>query len=90
MLYEVITNKIDRPEQRAHEVVDEVFDLLASLGADDRQLDAARHLLLAARSAATPVGIVRHACRPDEELIVTRITSYNVCYTKLLRTRSPS
>ncbi|HKJ23953.1 MAG TPA: GTP-binding protein, partial [Myxococcota bacterium] len=35
----VVVNKIDRPEQRAHEVVDEVFDLLASLGADDEQLD---------------------------------------------------
>ncbi|MBW2448751.1 MAG: GTP-binding protein, partial [Deltaproteobacteria bacterium] len=35
----VVVNKIDRPEQRAHEVVDEVFDLLASLGADDDQLD---------------------------------------------------
>ena len=32
-------NKIDRPEQRAHEVVDEVFDLLVELGADDHQLD---------------------------------------------------
>ncbi|MBM4335737.1 MAG: translational GTPase TypA [Deltaproteobacteria bacterium] len=35
----VVVNKIDRPEQRAHEVVDEVFDLLVELGADDRQLD---------------------------------------------------
>ncbi len=35
----VVVNKVDRPEQRAHEVVDEVFDLLVELGADDRQLD---------------------------------------------------
>jgi GTP-binding protein len=35
----VVVNKIDRPEQRAHEVVDEVFDLLVELGADDHQLD---------------------------------------------------
>ncbi|NNL66996.1 MAG: translational GTPase TypA [Myxococcales bacterium] len=35
----VVVNKIDRPEQRAHEVVDEVFDLLASMGASDEQLD---------------------------------------------------
>jgi GTP-binding protein len=34
-----VVNKIDRPEQRAHEVVDEVFDLLVELGADDHQLD---------------------------------------------------
>jgi len=35
----VVVNKIDRPDQRAHAVVDEVFDLLVELGADDRQLD---------------------------------------------------
>ena len=35
----VVINKIDRPEQRAHAVVDEVFDLLVELGASDRQLD---------------------------------------------------
>jgi len=35
----VVVNKIDRPEQRAHAVVDEVFDLLVELGAHDRQLD---------------------------------------------------
>jgi len=35
----LIVNKIDRPEQRAEEVVDEVFDLLVDLGADDDQLD---------------------------------------------------
>src|SRR5262249_28934340 len=29
----VVVNKIDRPEQRAHEVIDEVFDLLVELGA---------------------------------------------------------
>jgi GTP-binding protein len=35
----LVVNKVDRPEGRAHEVVDEVFDLLVELGADDRQLD---------------------------------------------------
>ena len=35
----VVVNKIDRPEQRAHAVVDEVFDLLSDLGAGDAQLD---------------------------------------------------
>jgi GTP-binding protein len=35
----LIVNKIDRPEQRAEEVVDEVFDLLVDLGANDDQLD---------------------------------------------------
>ena len=35
----LVINKIDRPEQRANEVLDEVFDLLVELGASDHQLD---------------------------------------------------
>ena len=35
----LVVNKIDRPEQRAETVVDEVFDLLIELGAEDAQLD---------------------------------------------------
>ncbi len=35
----VVVNKIDRPEARPDWVVDQVFDLFARLGANDRQLD---------------------------------------------------
>jgi len=35
----VIINKIDRQDARAHEVLDEVFQLFVDLGADDRTLD---------------------------------------------------
>jgi GTP-binding protein len=35
----VIINKIDRSDARAHEVLNEVFDLFADLGADDQALD---------------------------------------------------
>jgi len=35
----LVVNKIDRPEERAEEVVNEVFDLLVELGAEDFQLD---------------------------------------------------
>jgi GTP-binding protein len=35
----VIINKVDRPDARAHEVHDEVFDLFAALDATDEQLD---------------------------------------------------
>jgi GTP-binding protein len=35
----VVVNKVDRPDQRAHTVHDEVFDLFAALGASDAQLD---------------------------------------------------
>src|SRR5499426_4150044 len=35
----LVVNKVDRPEQRAEQVIDEVFDLLVELGANDSQLD---------------------------------------------------
>src|SRR5438034_882621 len=35
----VIINKIDRPDQRADQVLNEVFDLFVELGADDETLD---------------------------------------------------
>ena len=35
----VVINKIDRPDARADEVLNEVFDLFAELGADDETLD---------------------------------------------------
>ena len=35
----VAVNKIDKPERRPDEVIDEVFDLFDALGADDEQLD---------------------------------------------------
>jgi GTP-binding protein len=35
----VVINKIDRPDARANEVIDEVLDLFIELGADDEQLD---------------------------------------------------
>src|SRR5438067_496555 len=35
----VIINKIDRPDARANEVLNEVFDLFVELGADDEALD---------------------------------------------------
>jgi len=35
----LVVNKVDRPEQRANDVIEEVFDLLVDLGADDRQLE---------------------------------------------------
>ncbi len=36
----VVVNKIDRPDGRIHEVVDEVLDLLINLDASDEQLDS--------------------------------------------------
>ena len=36
----VVINKIDRPDQRIHEVIDEVLELLLDLDATDEQLDS--------------------------------------------------
>lgn len=35
----VVINKIDKPNARPEEVIDEIFDLFSELGADDEQLD---------------------------------------------------
>ncbi len=35
----VMVNKVDKPDQRAHEVHDEVFDLFSTMDANDEQLD---------------------------------------------------
>ena len=35
----MVINKIDRPDARAHAVLDMVFDLFVELGADDETLD---------------------------------------------------
>lgn len=35
----VVINKIDRPDSRIHEVIDEIIDLFIELGADDDQLE---------------------------------------------------
>jgi len=37
----LVVNKVDRPDARAHEVVDETFDLFCDLNANDEQLDFA-------------------------------------------------
>ena len=52
----VVVNKIDRPDQRIHEVMDEVLELLLDLNATDEQFEsptcsapAGRHRLLLPR-----------------------------------------
>jgi GTP-binding protein len=49
----LVVNKIDRPEHRAHAVVDEVFDLLVGAGATDEQLDFPIVFASAKRGTAT-------------------------------------
>ncbi len=76
----VVVNKTDRPDARPYAVQDEVFDLMAALGADDAQLDFP--LLFASAkqgwAAEAPDGpretmaplfdlILRHVPPPDSE-----------------------
>jgi GTP-binding protein len=35
----VVVNKVDKPDARANEVIDEIFDLFVALGASEKQLD---------------------------------------------------
>jgi GTP-binding protein len=69
----LVVNKIDRPEQRAAEVIDEVFDLLVDLGATDEQLDFPIVYASAKQaSAALELDQPRTDLRPLLETIVER------------------
>ncbi len=48
----LVVNKVDRPAAQPDRVVDEVFDLLAALGASDEQLDFPVYFASALRGAA--------------------------------------
>ena len=70
----VVINKVDRPDARAHQVLDEVFQLMLNLGATDEQLDfphlyASAKLGWAVREMEdAPVDI-----RPLLDMIVARV-----------------
>jgi GTP-binding protein len=67
----VVVNKIDRVEQRAEAIVDEVFDLLVDLGADDRQLDFPIVYASAKEGTATrSLDVPRRDLRPLLEMII--------------------
>ena len=87
----VVINKIDRPDARAHEVLDMVFELFMELGADDEALDfpviyasgragTASHSLEEAGTDITPVfeAILQHVPAPHgdpEASLQVKITS---------------
>jgi GTP-binding protein len=67
----LVVNKVDRPEQRAEAVVEEVFDLLVELGADDRQLEFPVIYASAKEGAAArEAGAARRDLRPLLEAIL--------------------
>src|SRR6185436_15279175 len=70
----VVINKIDRPDSRATEVVNEVFDLMIELGASDEQLDFP--ILYASGRAGyvrTELEDTNDDCRPLFDTILKRV-----------------
>ena len=67
----VVINKVDKPEQRADEVLNEVFDLFAALDADEGQLDFP-HLFASAKQgwAARELSDPRESMAPLFDLIL--------------------
>jgi len=68
----VVVNKADRPDQRAYEVQEEVFDLFAALDATDEQLDFPTLYASAKEGwAAADLESPRETMQPLFELIVS-------------------
>jgi GTP-binding protein len=75
----VVVNKTDRPDARPYEVQDEMFDLMAALGADERQLDFPTLFASAKQgwAAAEPDG-PREAMAPLLDLVLTHVPAPEV------------
>jgi len=70
----LVVNKVDRPEQRAQQVVDEVFDLLVDLGANDEQLEFPVVYASAKEGTASlDLEAPRRDLRPLLEAIITHV-----------------
>ena len=86
----VLINKIDRPDQRGDEVLDEIFDLFAAMEADEYQLDFP-HLYASAKQgwAAVEAGGPKDNMDPLFDLILKHVKEPEVDPTggfKLLAT----
>ncbi len=69
----LVVNKIDRPERRPAEVLDQVFDLLVELGASDEQLDFPVVYASAKEGTASlDPDAPRHDLRPLLDMILER------------------
>ncbi|HUQ39771.1 MAG TPA: translational GTPase TypA [Acidimicrobiales bacterium] len=60
----VVVNKVDRPDARIREVVDEVYELFLDLGADDHQIEFP---IVYANARAGRAGLDHHELAPDLE-----------------------
>ncbi len=70
----VVINKVDRPDQRAEAVLDEIFDLFAALDADEAQLDFP-HLFASAKEgwAVRDLADPREGMAPLFDLVLERV-----------------
>jgi GTP-binding protein len=76
----VVINKVDRPDARPHEVVNEVFDLFAALEASDEQLDFPILFGSAKEGwmAASPEGPKDAGMQPLFELVLSHVAPPHV------------
>ena len=91
MLYEVITVMLVKLGEAEVKTLDDLADLASDelidiVGADEMTEDEANAVIMAAR-AHWFADEETDAAEPDDAN--SRITSYNVCYTKLLRVIQP-
>lgn len=79
----VLINKIDRPDQRADEVLDEIFDLFAAMEADEYQLDFP-HLYASAKQgwASKETDDPKDSMDPLFDLIVNHVAEPKVNSTE--------
>ena len=70
----VVINKVDKPEERASEVLNEIFDLFAALDADEHQLDFP-HVFASAKQgwAVREMGDERQGLGPLFDLILAHV-----------------
>ncbi len=75
----VVVNKIDRPDARPHQVIDETLDLLLDLGADDETADFA-HLFASAKEgyATTDPDVRTDSMQPLLDMVVREIPGPDV------------
>ncbi|MBN2711273.1 MAG: translational GTPase TypA [Planctomycetes bacterium] len=75
----VVINKIDRPNERSHEVLDEVFDLFVELDATHGQLDFP-HIYASGREGITKYELEDESagCRPLFDTIIKHIPAPKV------------
>jgi GTP-binding protein len=75
----VVVNKIDRPDARPHEVIDEMLDLLIDLGADDQLADFPHLFTSAKEGYATHDPAIRtNSMQPLLDVVVKEIPGPDV------------